>query len=146
MASPKSLQGRRLEAQTFPSPAHVPATFSSVSRCLIDLGTVLVVLTEGSNDGDESLAYQRMLFRLELPGTSRDQMTFADDSQLTELECEAVLKAELDKLPNCQIVGLRFPFFGKESLSKTKYRPCVALYGDKGAALCLSMYLGAPQD
>ena len=141
----QSLQGRRLETQTFPSPGHVPSTFLSRSRCLIDMGSVLIVLTEGANDavGQPDLAYQRMLYRLEINPDVRGNVAFVDESQMTKADCEEILTNELKALTNCQIVGLRFPFFDEGNKHKTKYRPCVALYGDPaGPALYLPIYMG----
>jgi len=142
-SSPPSIQGRRLEAQSFPSPGHVPPTFLSRSRCLIDLGKVLIVLTEGSKDTAE-LAYQRTLYRLEL-STTRETVAFVDDSRFSKDECEVLLMNELEAFPNCQIVGVRFPFFDEGKQHMTKYRPCVALWGSQGPALYVSFYMGAPR-
>ena len=142
MASPV-LQGRRLKAQTFPSPGHYPPTFTSCSRCLIDLGRVLIVLTEGS--GDDAPAHERMLYRLELSGSSRASAAFDSEGSLTKDECETILTGALSALVNCQIVAVRFPFFDEENKNKTKYRPCVALWGAEGPPLYLAIYMGAPR-
>lgn len=87
-----------------------------------------------------------MLYRLEIGLAVRGNVAFADESQMTKAECEEILTKELNALTNCQIVGLRFPFFDEGNKHKTKYRPCVVLYGDQeGPALYLSVYMGAPR-
>ena len=121
--SAMSLQGRLLEAETFPSPAHMPTTFSSRSRVLIDLGSALIVLTLAEEGRPP---YQRnQLFRLE---KNPSDVSFVDDSHLSKHECEELLRDVLSSLPECQIVGVQFPCF--DQIDKVKYRPCVALYGD----------------
>ena len=87
---------------------------------------------------------QRSLYRLE-PGGDRP-ITFADTTKKSKAECETILKKELEAFPYCQIVGVEFPFFDEGNKDSTKYRPCVALYGEEeGPALFLSIYMGAPR-
>merc|ERR1712157_609542 len=49
----------------------------------------------------------------------------------------------MSNLTECQIVGVDFPFF--DNLTKVKYRPCVALYGEGAPPLFLSAFVGTPR-
>lgn len=143
------MQGRRLEAHAFPSPAFEPLVFFSRSRCLIDLGQTLVVLTEGTDETKPELAYQRTLYRLELQGSiTRHDVAFVDESCLSKKECEQALLAEVAKYPDCQIVGVEFPKFDEPNMTKGQviYRPSLALYGgDQGPALYIAIFMGKPR-
>ena len=102
-----SCQGRLLNEQDFPCPAHAPLTFSSRSRCLIDLGSCLVVQTLGCTE-DCPPFQNNHLARLETNGR---EIQYVDDSRLTKDECEGILLAIMANLTECQIVGVKFPYF-----------------------------------
>lgn len=150
-----SIQGRRLEARSFPSFHHAvgvnKTVFESRSRILIDLKRVLIVQTEGSEEAenDPSLAYQRTLYRLELQAPHRENLRFADDSKLNIDQCEKLLRQEFAKFPYYQILAVKFPFFEESAIrsGRAKGRPCVAFFGDgDGPALFISMYMGGIND
>jgi hypothetical protein len=129
MSHPKySIQGRLLTEHSFPSPACSEKTFRSRSTCLIDLGSTLIVLTEGS-EGGASPDHEKGLFRLEV---DRNAVAFAADEtqKKGKEECEEILDRALAPYQECQIHGVKFPFFGPGELTIVKSRPCLCLYSN----------------
>lgn len=135
-----SFQGRLFKARMFPAPTEECIQFSSQSRCLIDMGSsVFIVVLVGEG------LLQRGLFRLEV---ERGDVEFADDSRMSKEECLECLEEKLASLPNCDIVGVNFPFFHPAEVQKglSKDRPCVALYGGNNTPpIYIAVFMGAPR-
>ena len=120
-------------------------TFRSRSICLIDLGSSLIVLTEGS-DGGAGPDYTKGLFRLEV---DRDAVVFADDKtqKKSKEECKGILDRALAPYEECQIHKVSFPFFGQDELTVVKTRPCLCLYSNNPnvPSIYLALFAGSPQ-
>jgi hypothetical protein len=146
MHSKHSLQGRRIQEYSFPSPACKVKTFKSRSTCLIDMGFVLIVLTEGSEDG-AGPDHEKGLFRLEI---DRNDVVLADETTPTRLsrdECKELLDSTLAAYEECQIHGVAFPFFGPDELTTVKTRPAICLYSNDAdrPPIYLAMFAGTPR-
>jgi hypothetical protein len=146
MSHPKySIQGRLLTEYSFPSPACSEKTFRSRSTCLIDLGSALIVLTEGSESG-ASPDHEKGLFRLEV---DRNAVAFAaDDTQKKgKEECKEILDRALAPYQECQIHGVNFPLFGPDELTIVNSRPCLCLYSNdvNVPSIYLALFAGAPR-